>query len=724
MTAVAEAVAAAGLVTDHPGATPPMTYNVLLRVPAGSVAGASTTVAGTLQNAVGGRRTPAQRPTLSLFLGPGATLRGTAYWLLKTIKPAGAPDATPYDEMRVARALWAWNRDYLATLGGPAAWRTGLWLPVPVEIAGGGAQWVTDWDTVAGWADGLSVGLGISLDEPAQHLPLPDPAALSRAVAAGLAGRDLDEVADDVERDLIGNPFEAVFRIVEVLRQVRADDPDDAVELAATLVGRLAGWELATLAGVTAGHALLRRLWAIVGPADDGDAEDARDALGPALGLTRTGSGQWQPPDVIGPTVVPDELPPVPPAPPVKGKKPAPQGLRSPWKEPTENPGGRHTMVLGRDLCVGVTDSHVQKNKTVWTGPAYAGRLDPGAFIRAQAATIGLDAPHEQARLRIVELIAPNEGRLDGSRGADNATLSTGIQQWSAHANQELPVLLARFKWAAPDHYDLFFGMYGLQVELSWRGADEKEAGAEVADPAQVRAANPEAFAADGTPHQGKDYAPRYATLFDVPPGGGRRRLPEPPQSPGAVLPRHAFFGATGQGKVFTIAPEWCGRVRLAALCSVPYDLVQVWTAVWRFERLARQPKDGATLTVRGQALRIRDFVTSEFAAALMLDQHINEPYAVTAAIDRAVARTEKAIARMAEPMRTELRPFDEGTSGPLRAPWLRLFQINYLNERKLNGKDVRDLRILRLRDQFDTETNSWVGLDPEPGSFAGWVGP
>ncbi|MFI5489885.1 hypothetical protein [Micromonospora echinaurantiaca] len=723
MTAVAEAVAAWQLVADHPGATPPMTYNVLLRVPAGSAAGTPTTVAGTLWNTVGGRRTPRQRPTLSLFLGPGATLRGIAYWLRKTVKPAGAPDATPYDEMRLARALWAWNQNYLTALGGPAAWRTGLWLPVPVEIAADGAQWVTDWDTVAGWADALPAGLGISLDQPAQHLPLPDPAALTSEVAAGLAGRDLDEVADVIERDLVGNPFEAVFRIVEILRQVRADDPDDAVELAATLVGGLSAGELEMLAGVTAGHALLRRLWALVGPADGGDAEDAREALGPALGLTRTGSGAWQPPDVIGPTVVPDELPPVPPAPPVKGKKPAPQGLRSPWKDPTENPGGRHTMVLGRDLCIGTTASHVQENKTVWTGPAYAGRLDPAAFIRAQAATIGLDAPHEQARLRIVELIAPNEGQLDGSRSADKATISTGIQQWSAHSNHELPVLLARFKRAAPDHYDLFFGMYGLDVEPWWRGADGKEARAEVADPVQVRAANPEAFAADGTPHQGKDYAPRYATLFEIPPGGGRRRLPEPPEEPDAALPRHDFFGATAQGKVFTIGPEWCGRVRLAALCSVPYDLVQVWTAVWRFERLARQPLGKAKLLVRGRQYRIRDFVTSEFAAALVIDQHINAPNAVTTAIDRAVARTEQTIARMAEPTRTELRPFDEGASGPLRAPWLRLFQINYLNERNLNGKDERDLRILRLHDQFD-KTNNWVGLDPEPGSFAGWVGP
>ncbi|MFG2099746.1 hypothetical protein ACGFJ5_04020 [Micromonospora echinaurantiaca] len=722
MTAVAEAVAAAGLVTDHPGATPPMTYNVLLRVPAGSAAGAPTTVAGTLQNTVGGRRTPTQRPTLSLFLGPGATLRGIAYWLRRTIKPAGAPDATPYDEMRVARALWAWNRDYLAALGGPAAWRTGLWLPVPVEIAEGGAQWVTDWDTVAGWADGLPTGLGVSLDAPAQHLPLPDPAALTRAVATELAVRDLDEVADVVERDLVGNPFEAVFRIVEILRQVRADDPDDAVELAATLVGRLTAGELATLAGVTAGHALLRRLWALVGPADDGDAEDARDALGPALGLTRTGSGAWQPPDVIGPTVLPDELPPVPPAPPVKGKKPAPQGLRSPWKEPTENPGGRHTMVLGRDLCIGVTDSYTQKNGTSWTGPAYVGRLDPARFIQDNAAAIGLTTVEERARLRVTELIAPNEGRLDAARGADKGTLSTGIQQWSAHLNEELPVLLARFKRVAPDHYDLYFGMYGLDTEPWWR-VGGKEAAVEVADPAQVRAANPEAFDATGAPREGKEYALRYATLFRVPPGGGRQRLAEPPDSVTQVLPRHAFFGVTAKGKAYTVAPEWCGRIRLASLCSLPYNVVQVWTAVWRFERLARQPLGKAKLLVRGRQYRIRDFVTSEYAAALVIDQHINAPFWVPEAIDRAINRTERAIERMAEPARTELRPFDEGTSGPLRAPWLRLFQINYLAERNLVGKADRDMRITGLHDRFD-DTNGWVGLDPEPGSFAGWVGP
>ncbi|MEH0972624.1 hypothetical protein V6U77_16005 [Micromonospora sp. CPCC 205546] len=722
MTAVAEAVAAAGLVTDHPGATPPMTYNVLLRVPAGSAAGVPTTVRGTLQNRVGGRGAPASRPTLSLFLGPGATLRGIAYWLTRTVKPSGAPDATPYDEMRVARALWAWNRDYLAALGGQVAWRTGLWLPVPVEIAADGAQWVTDWDTVAGWADNLPTGLPASLDAPAQHLPIPDPVALRAEVTAWSTGRDLAEVADVVERDLVGNPFEAVFRIVEILGRIQARDAQDAVELAATVVGRLAGGELATLAGVTAGHALLRRLWSLVGPADDGDAEEARDALGPALGLTRTGSGGWQPPDVVGPTVVPDELPAVPPAPPVKGRKPAPQGLVVPWKQPTENPGGRHTMVLGRDLCVGVTDSYTQKNGTSWTGPAYAGRLDPARFIQDNAATIGLTTAQERARLRVTELIAPNEGRLDAARAADKGTLSTGIQQWSAHLNEELPVLLARFKRAAPDHYDLFFGMYGLDTEPWWR-VGGKEAVAEVADEAQVRAANPEAFDAAGAARQGKEYALRYATLFRVPPGGGRQRLPEPPDTVTEVLPRHAFFGVSAKGRAYTLAPQWCGRIRLASLCSVPYDLVQVWTAVWRFERLARQPLGKAKLLVRGRQYRIRDFVTSEYAAALVIDQHINAPFWVTEAIDRAINRTERAVARMAEPMRTELRPFDEGASGALRAPWLRLFQINYLAERNLVGKADRDMRITGLHDRFD-ESNGWAGLDPEPGSFAGWVGP
>ncbi|MFG3604479.1 hypothetical protein [Micromonospora chersina] len=722
MTGVVTAVAAAGLATEHPGSTPPMTYNVLLRVPAGSAAGTPTIVQGTLQNTIGGRRTPAQRSTLSVFLCPGATLRGIAYWLLRTIKPTGAPDATPYDEMSVAEGLWGWNRDYLAALGGPTAWRTGLWLPLPVEVAAGGAQWVTDWATVGGWSDRFPATSGVSLDAPAQHLPLPDPAALTADVTTWRAGRDLDELADAIERDLVGNPFEAVFRIVEILRQVAAEDADDAVDLAAEVTGRLTAGELATLAGVSAGHGLLRRLWSLVGPSSAGDAEDARDLLGPALGLTRTGSGAWQPPDVIGPAVLPDELTPVPPAPPVKGKKPAPQGLVVPWKVAAENPGGRHTMVLGRDLCIGVTDSYTQKNGTSWSGPAYAGRLDPAQFIQSNAAAIGFTTAAERARLRVVELIAPNEGRLDAARGADKGTLSTGIQQWSAHLNEELPVLLARFKRVAPDHYDLFFGMYGLQPEPWWR-VGGKEAAVEVADPAQVRAANPEAFDSGGEAKQGKEYAPRYATLFRVPPGGGRQRLAEPPDSVVEVLPRHAFFGVSAKGKAYTVAPEWCGRIRLASLCSLPYNTVQVWTAVWRFERLARQPLGKATLTVRGRQYRIRDFVSSEYAAALVIDQHINAPFWVTEAIDRAINRTERAIARMPEPMRTELRPFDEGASASLRAPWLRLFQINYLAERNLVGKAERDMRITGLHDRFD-ESNAWAGLDPEPGTFSGWVGP
>ncbi|MEV0155739.1 hypothetical protein AB0H57_18610 [Micromonospora sp. NPDC050686] len=721
MTGVATAVAAAGLETDHPGSTPPMTYNVLLRVPAGSAAGTPTVVQGALQNTVGGRRTPAQRPTLSVFLCPGATLRGIAYWLLRTMKPSGAPDTTPFDEMCLAQALWGWNRDYLAGLGGASAWRTGLWLPLPVEVTAGGAQWVTDWGTVGGWAARFPAAAAVPLDAPAQHLPLPDPAALTAEVTALRAGRDTDDLADAIERDLVGNPFEAVFRIVEILRQVAADDADDAVDLAAEVTGRLTAAELAMLAGVSAGHGLLRRLWFLVGSSSDGDAQDARDLLGPALGLTRTGSGAWQPPDVIGPTVIPDELTAVPPSPPVKGKKPAPQGLVAQSKVVGENPGGRRTMVLGRDLCLGSIDSHTQDNGTSWSGPAYGGRLDPPKFIQTNAAAIGLTTTAELARLRVVELIAPNEGRLDAARAADKGTLSTGIQQWSAHHNDELPVLLARFKHIAPDHYDLFFGMYGLQSQ-PWWPVDEKEADVAVADPAQVRVANPEAFDGDGNARQGKEYALRYATLFRVPPGGGRQRLPEPPEEVVEVLPRHAFFGVSAKGKAYTIAPEWCGRIRLASLCSLHYNVVQVWTAVWRFERLASQPLRKAKLTVRGRRYRIRDFVSSEYAAALFIDQHINSPSGVTGAIDRAINRTERAIARMPEPTRTEMRPFDEGTSAPLRPPWLRLFQINYLAERKLEGKATRDMFITGLHDRFND--NAWAGLDPEAGTFSGWVGP
>ena len=714
MNTLAQTLATATLAAAQPGAVPPSTYNALLRNPVPLPGPLTPTVVDwPLTNTAGGRRTGDQRPTLSVFLGPGATVHGLAHWITKRLWPAGMTAPTDEGRLQIARGLWAWNQSYL-TWHSSEPWRAGLWFPLPVEVTEAGDSWNTDWEAVRLLGLAHPEIAATVLELPAASLRLPEPNLLRQVVATWRTGLSLDDMAAFVERRIVGNPFEAVFRIVEILRQVETTNPADAATLAVKITARVPAWELELLAGVTSGHALLRRLFTLASRATGAEATAAVTAVGTALGLTRTEAGVWQPPELVGPRVVPDELP----LPPVAAT--APLTAVNATDAPTqEKAGGIRYMIHGRDLHLG---QQTTENTKTWYGPAYGGRLEPASFIEANEALIGLTSDAERARLRVVRLISPKEGMLDASRSADAGLLSTGIQQWSAHVNEELTVLLARYKNAAPDLYDLYFGMWGLQVELWWKSAGV-EAVAETPDPVKVQAANPEAYNADGTPKAGKDFAPVYATLFEVPPGQPRRRLPAPTGAQNAVKPRQAFFGVTKTGNKYHIAPHWCARVRIASLCSTEYKVTQIWTGIWRFERLARQPLAGAALKVRGRQFRIRDFISSEFLAAVALDQHINKPAKVPPAIDAAITRTERAIARRDPATQHELRPFDpEPATAPLRPAWLRLFQLNYLIERDIYDKQIRDHYLLLLQDRFKNDTEL-TGLDGAPGSFHGWVG-
>lgn len=78
-----------------------------------------------------------------------------------------------------------------------------------------------------------------------------------------------------------------------------------------------------------------------------------------------------------------------------------------------------------------------------------------------------------------------------------------------------------------------------------------------------------------------------------------------------------------------------------------------------------------------------------------------------------AVAETMRTIARMAEPVRTGLPPFDAASSGPVHAPWLRVFKASDLAERDLAGKAERYLRITGPHDP--TNPADRPGSNPNP---------
>jgi hypothetical protein len=481
---------------------------------------------------------------------------------------------------------------------------------------------------------------------------------------------------------------------------------------------RIDEYQADLIARTTAGNAAFRRFWATLTTTQglaDSAADDARELLGTALGLKADSAadGGFVGPLKIGPTVVPEELRLTPGQ--AKRTPPAESNLK-PRQE--EDPGGLHTMVLGRDLCVGNRDSYSYgkgKNRTTWGGPAYPGRLSPVTFERAHADAIGAPPNSKfEACLKLALAIAPNEGLLDACRAADAGMISTGVHQWSVHTNTEFPVLLHRFRHLAADHYDLFFGLHGLQPELwapsgsnplaSYRGdLDPEDLPAGVTLDTQIAKANPDMSVST---QFGSDY-PTYCTFFRLKPGEEPKRMPAPAKFPAdiSVDQRAEYFGAyhpkdrKGKKQTWLIefGPEWSGRIRLAALCSIDYCAAQLQLASYRMHRIRREIP---TRTVGAVSHQLPELISSQFVAAMVLDQHINVPRRVDDDLNIAIART---------PFPTHQDPPNEAK---LRRDWLMRFAVNYLAVRWTAGGAKRNDNILDLHDD---------GLDSEPESFAGW---
>ena len=721
--AAGSVLAAAGLKTAIVTQTyvDALTHNVLELRP-GSTVGPPSVAHGNLGNTVGGRQTDLTKPErLSVLLGPRATLRGIVRDLLARTFVAGHSPQNPFDELRVVQGVYVYNRTYLEGLPAPA-WRVGLWLPLPVEVDAAGA-WTVNWDFVMASGVNFDPTRWAALDAPAEALALPDPDALPAQATAFLAGKDQATAASALVTQLVANPFDCVFLVYEIFRQLPAAGARSTAGVASEIVTGLTLRELTLLARVTAGNAVLRRLWSAIAGSAAAGAPAARDRLAPALGLAGA-PGAWRNPDETGPTVVPSELPLRPALPGAPQPKPARQ---KPNNLTGEDPDGVHTLVLGRDLCVGNVASFTQKNGSTWSGAAYTGRIPPSAWTRTHANALRLTSTAEQARLDVVLKIAENEAYLDGSRAADKGTLSSAIQQWSIHLNDELPALLERFRVAAPDHYDLFFGLYGLQT-LRWARTGPA-LGALEAPPtppeADIRRDNPDAYTGTVPTTDPKAYDVAYATVGSLAPGGAWRLLPQPPDAVTALGPRHTFFGVsprTGAGRGFEVSPTWVGRVRLAALCSAEYQLCQIWTGVYRFERLRRQL---GTTTVDGVGYPPAELLRSEFAAAAALDQHVNAPFWVAGDVATAVSRTNAALAVNPDAASAQdMRAHDPVTGAvphpPLRAPWLTAFAVDYLAVRRLVGKLNRDAELVKLHDAGMAAVPR-IGLSAQPGSFLGW---
>jgi hypothetical protein len=642
------------------------------------------------------------RTRMLAFPGPEATLRGLAYRVGWIANLSDTGTWLSYDT--IARALLAYNAAYVDLGKGPdgkwrmAQWRVGMRLTLPIELelsTGSGPRTVTRvvaskarLAELAGsghwkpeWPDEL-------LATPAELLPIGDPDALATEVAARLAlPWDASGLGAELRVALLTNPYAAVLRFVETLRQLRRDRPERRLELLLELTRGLQPESALTLGFTTAGHAALRAAWPVLEAADPSGGEQlarAKQLCASALGLKPSSGGGWEGPLEVGPAVEPEE----PPLTPAQAAK------------VTSGVTELSAMVLGRLISTGPVGVF-----RGWKGPAHVGVSDPTKFVDTHRGQVlgGSPTPVQSAALDVALKIAGNEGRLDAARAQDSVLLSSGIQQWSIKNNDELTVLLERFQRQAPEHYDLLFGLYGLQLATWTRATDGKEVDRPTDD--EIAADNP--YLGTASPY-GAGFA-SFVTLRQLPPGEQDTPLP--------TAGRLSFFGgvANDKGGGASFSALWPARARFAALASIDYCIAQIDTAVFRFQRILDTERDAkpAKPPQFRQARDVRTLYSSQFAAALLLDEHINQPAAQPDSVTRALKRT----------LETDADPYISATSSEFDRGWLAVHAIDYMQERLLRrNKGVleanpvmpaRNVHLLRRHDR---------GLSAILDSFKGWV--
>lgn len=663
----------------------PSEKNILLYA-RDDVATALPVVTGALAYVAGGLAGEAQlRPRVCALLGAGATLNGVAAVVKPIVDKAPSGPALTADDL--AKALYVYNAAYLgapSTASPLPAWRAGLRLTLPIEMDLAQHQLVVNRVSLRTWAGAFNPADQNRLVEPAPGLALPGaavpggfPDALDTARTTavtrltGWPPADLPGVLPTTYGNrVLTNAFEVVFELVEVLRVLRLTNPDGELAFVLAMADLVVAEQAYGIGWTSAGHATLRRMWDTLsaGRATPSAADAAR--FGRARTIVATGlrlhpkASDWFAPQDFGPDVDPVELP--------------LDGMGNPIREDQSH--AVYVSVLGREIPVGPPKSIVGG----WKGPGTGtGKwpIDGISGVATQVHDAAFPAATSARRLAcldIVTRIARNEGALDAVQAGDAGLVSCGIQQWTLMGDDEMTVLLHRLQKNNPEHYDLLFGLYGLQLQPPVPADNPYENGAV------------------------SDYGDGFGTIVHldtVPRAAARTALPT-----GAA--RTAYFG----GKLDSpLKRRWCARFRLATLFSLDWDVTQLQTAVFRFQRLIDQftgLKTLFTVPSGGQntSWKLTELFTSQFAVAAVFDAHINAssliPGDVRSAIDRAVANGHTA------PV--------SGTPPRLDEQFLVRLSVDYLALRHVfgGGKVSRDGVIVG---QFDG------GLSGVPGSFQGW---
>jgi len=195
-------------------------------------------------------------------------------------------------------------------------------------------------------------------------------------------------------------------------------------------------------------------------------------------------------------------------------------------------------------------------------GPKNSGVMTVSDFVAANPKKFANVPP---SQVRVLKASSANEGNLEAINAYDNAFLSPGILQWTVGTNTgegELAGLLDRLKTLDAATFNLYFGQDGLDIEMK-------------------------------------------------------------PASPGAV--RTGFLVLGGKKLVQPSdknkmrQPLWVYRFWRAAHDNT-YRLCQLLHAVGRIDVFYTRPLP------KPPGLTLKDFITSEYGVALLLDQHVNRP--------------------------------------------------------------------------------------------------
>ena len=665
--------------------------------------------AGALTYPDGNDRRPEKtgRDRLTAVMGPGSTIRGVAQILLPLFNKVAQPPLTAEE---LADALTQYNSRVLKPEE-KTRWKVGVVLPLPIEVKPGTTRLIVDINRIR-QLDRERGATAPETERRVQDLAVPSVASVAQDVttknraAASPAAR-----GQQLARDLIDNPFEPVFEAIETLRRYAGGPGGPTIATAPTadeqacaeaLAGELSGWQTNQLGRLTAGNAVLRRVWRALRPRGTTPATATAEQVGRFLGLRHDADGTWHDPLYYFIKDQENKASPVPTGPLVE-----PLELRvhdahlsmvngKPIVGKTKGIRNKHEMAFGRDLDVGHVERFREDGQDV-TGTDFTGTVDPASLLGtpipardpAAAATVA-------QRVNVVARIPKTEGKLDSCRSADKGLLSFGIQQWTMNDNEEGTTFLHRFRQQAPDHFDLHFGRHGLQTVLSVEGNPSGE----VADPEGTDRASAERKNAPWfTTGLLADGRPTYVTLRRLRPGV------DLVHNAATSLPigsdRAEFFGASVvRGRTF-MTNTWSAYARVVGLLSLDFQRGQLELATLRFDRLIGEvttpfkvPGPGNTKVER----TMQQLFTSEFGAGLIIDTHINQPNKVESSIRDAIGATKGVAVR----------------GGVLSEEWATRLMTNFLQVRGIpkKVKKGRNANLLQLHDN---------GLSSRPGSFTGW---